>query len=174
MNFHYCVGGLLLLARFLTAADQSTLDNWPHYGGTQSAWRHSALAQVNRSNVQKLKPVWAFQTGDVDGGLQATPIVLDGVMYISTSWNHIYAIDAVNGKEIWSFKYPKPAQGATFYGPWNRGVAVNETSVFIGTLDNNVVAVDRKTGKEQWRVNVEDPKQCGCNITGAPLLVKDR
>ena len=164
---------------FLTAGlavpqEQATRNNWPHYGGTYASWRYSALSQIHRSNVNRLKPVWAFQTGDIEGGLQATPIVLDGVMYVSTSWNHIFAIDAQTGKEIWRYSYPKPPGGSTFYGPWNRGVAVNQTAVFIGTLDNNVVSVDRKTGKEIWRVNVEDSRQCGCNITGAPLLVKDK
>jgi alcohol dehydrogenase (cytochrome c) len=159
----------------MPAADEATDRNWPHYGGTYASWRYSSLFQINRDNVHRLKPVWAFQTGDIEGGLQTTPIVLDGVMYVSTSWNHIYAIDGQTGQEIWHYSYPKPpSQESTVYGPANRGVAVNESSVFMGTMDNNVVAVDRKTGLERWRVNVEDSKQCGCNITGAPLLVKDK
>lgn len=148
--------------------------DWPHYGGQQSFWRYSALEGIHPGNVKKLKTAWVFQAGDVDGGLQATPIVLDGVMYVSTSWNHVYAIDAETGAQIWHYQYPKPAGGATFYGPWNRGVAVEGDKVFQGTLDNHVVAIDRKTGREVWKVNVEDAKQCGCNITGAPLVARGK
>ena len=166
--------GFIVALGICFAQNGATRDNWPHYGGQQSFWRYSSLEQINSGNVKRLKPVWVFQTGDVDGGLQATPIVLDGVMYISTSWNHVFAIDAATGKEIWHYSYPKPPSGATFYGPWNRGVAVDGGLVFIGTLDNNVVAIDRKTGTEVWRVNVEDAKQCGCNITGAPLVAKNK
>src|ERR1041385_9301965 len=75
--------------------------DWPHYGGTQLSWRYSALDQINTSNVQKLVPVWAFQTGDYEMGLQATPIVSDGVVYLSTSHNQVYALDAATGRPIW-------------------------------------------------------------------------
>src|SRR6185436_12500482 len=94
------LGGFLLFACAAIAQDGSTREDWPHYGGQQSAWRYSALDQVNRSNVGRLKAVWAFQTGKVDGGLNATPVVVDGVMYLASSWNRIFAIDAETGKEI--------------------------------------------------------------------------
>lgn len=152
----------------------ATRDEWPHYGGGYSAWRYSELKQIDSANVKKLAPAWAFQTGDPDGGLQSTPIVVGGVMYLSTSRNRIYAIDAASGKELWQYAYQLPKGFTIFYGPWNRGVAVGAGRVFIGTLDNNVVAVDQKTGREVWRVNVEDASQCGCNITAAPLLVKNK
>ena len=87
-----------LVAATLAAQDGSTRNNWPHYGGQYSAWRHSALDQINRSNVARLAVQWVFQTGVVDGGLQATPIVIDGVLYLSTSWNRVYAIDAETGR----------------------------------------------------------------------------
>src|SRR6266478_5849985 len=144
----------LLAAASAAPPDGATGANWPHYGGGYDAWRHSILNQINTSNVRKLTPAWAFQTGDPDGGLQATPIVLDGVMYLSTSHNHIFAIDAGTGRELWKYTYALPKGFTVFYGPWNRGVAVGHGKVFIGTLDNNVVAVDQKTGKEIWRVNV--------------------
>ena len=162
-------GPLCLVACSVWAQDQ-----WPHYGGNYGAWRYSDLKQIDASNVAKLSALWAFQTGDPDGGLQSTPIVVDGVMYLSTSRNHIFAIDAASGKELWKYTYLLPKGFTIFYGPWNRGVAVGGGKVFIGTLDNNVVAVDQKTGRESWRVNVEDANQCGCNITAAPLLVKGK
>jgi alcohol dehydrogenase (cytochrome c) len=161
-------------AGLAAAADWATRNDWPHYGGTQGAWRYSALDQVNRKNVKRLKLAWAFQTGDVEGGLQSTPIVVNGVMYVSTSWNDVFAIDAASGREIWHYAYSRPASLSIIYGPWNRGVAVSDDLVFIGTLDNYVVGIDRKTGREMWKTNVEDTAQCGCNITGAPLLVKGK
>jgi alcohol dehydrogenase (cytochrome c) len=166
--------GFLAVSLCALAQDGATRNDWPHYGGQQSFWRYSALDSINRNNVKKLKVAWVFQAGDIEGGMQATPIVIDGVMYITTAWNHVYAIDAATGREIWHYQYPKPPGGSTFYGPWNRGVAVDGDRVFQGTLDNNVVAIDRKTGRELWKVNVEDPKQCGCNITGAPLVAKGK
>jgi len=84
----------LCFAACLCAQDTGTQQNWPHYGGGLNAWRHSALSQINQSNVKKLAPAWVFQTGMPDGGLQSTPIVVDGVMYLSTSWNRVFAIDA--------------------------------------------------------------------------------
>ncbi len=161
-------------ATFLIAQDGGTNENWPHYGGTYQFWRYSQLDQIDRSNIKRLTPVWAFQTGVVEGGLQATPIVVDGVMYLSSSWNRVFAIEAETGKELWHYYYPNPRQIGVIYSPWNRGVAVADGRVFMGTLDNYVVALDQKTGRELWKVNVEDLKQCGCNITGAPLVVKDK
>jgi len=158
----------------LAAQDGGTQQNWPYYGGGQNAWRYSALDQINRSNVKKLAAAWVFQTGQSDGGLQSTPIVVDGVMYLSTSWNRVFAIDAETGKERWHYFYQNPREIGVIYSPWNRGVAVGGGRVFMGTLDNNVVALDQKTGREMWKVNVEPMQQCGCNITGAPLLARDK
>ena len=163
---------LMLVGAALAAADGGTKADWPSYGGTHSAWRYSALDQINRSNVGRLAPVWAFQTGDYENGLQATPIVIDGVMYISTSNNWVFALDGATGKMLWEYRFPL-SKAVPGYGKQNRGVAVGHGRVFMGTADNHVVALDQKTGEEVWRVNVEDPRQCGCNSTGAPLLVKD-
>jgi alcohol dehydrogenase (cytochrome c) len=152
----------------------ATRADWPHYGGLPSSWRYSALDQVTAANVSKLTPVWAFSTGDIAGGLQATPIVVDGVLYLSSSNNNVFAMDAATGKELWQYRYALPKSFTTFYGPWNRGLAVGHGRVFVGTLDNYVVGLDAKTGRELWKTNVEDANQCGCNITAAPLIVKDK
>ena len=117
--------------------------------------------------------MWAFESGFTDGGLQAAPLVIDGVMYVSTAWNHVFALDAATGERLWRYDYPEPEAIPGTYGTWNRGVAVAYGLVFMGTLDNHVVALDRETGEEVWRVEVENSKQCGCNITSAPLVVKD-
>ncbi len=156
------------------AEDGATRDNWPDYGGTNAAWRYSALDQVNKTNVKRLMPKWVFQTGDPDGGLQSTPLVIDGVIYLSSSRNRVYALDAETGRELWQYRYEFPKDFVVSYGPWNRGVAVGGGAVIMGTLDNSVVALDQKTGLELWKVNIEDSRQCGCNITGAPLLVNGK
>lgn len=158
-------------ARLDRAVDEP--QNWLTYYGTYESWRYSPLDQINRSNIEQLRPVWAFESGVTDGGLQAAPLVVDGTMYVSTAWNHVFALDAATGEQIWRYDYPKPDQIPGTYGTWNRGVAVAYGLVFMGTLDNHVVALDRETGEEVWRVEVENSKQCGCNITAAPLVVKD-
>ena len=162
-----------LLAVPLIAAEFATRADWPSYGGTYSALRYSALDQINRSNVANLAPAWIFQTGDPENGLQATPIVIDGVMYLSSASSWAFALDAATGRLIWEYRFPLPKRPQLGYGRQNRGVAVGMGRVFLGTADNHMVALDQKTGKELWRVNIEDERQCGCNITGAPLFVKD-
>lgn len=155
----------------LCAQDGATRSDWPFYGGTQLAWRYSALDQVNTNNVKKLGLAWAFQTGDYDQGLQATPIVVDGVLYLSTTHSWVFALDAATGKMLWQYKYPLPRGGGNIQ---NRGVAVGAGKVFVGTYDDYVVALDQKTGAEVWKVATNDSKQCGCSITAAPLFVKDK
>ena len=147
--------------------------NWLTYYGSYDAWRYTTLDQINRANISELRPVWAFETGIPDGGLQAAPLVVDGVMYVSSAWNHVFALDAATGEMLWRYDYPEPEAIPGTYGTWNRGVAVAYGLVYMGTLDNHVVALDRETGEEVWRVEVENAAQCGCNITSAPLVVKD-
>jgi alcohol dehydrogenase (cytochrome c) len=127
--------------------------------------------------VKKLSPAWIFQTGDYAENLQATPIVDNGTMYLITPRAQVFALDAATGREIWHYKYPSPRPGrpgsqAAFVQ--NRGVAVGGGKVIFGTNDNFLVALDEATGLESWKVNVDDSKQCGCNITAAPLIVKDK
>ncbi|HEX2521764.1 MAG TPA: PQQ-dependent dehydrogenase, methanol/ethanol family [Terriglobia bacterium] len=148
--------------------------NWLIYSGTYNAWRYSPLDQINKTNIKKLVPVWTFQTGKIDGGFSCTPLVADGVMYITSPSNRVFALDAVTGKELWHYYYPVPKEFGLIYGPWNRGVALGYGLVFMGTIDNSLVALDAKTGAEVWKVNIESMQQCGCNITGAPLVVKDK
>ena len=153
---------------------RSEPQNWLTYGGTYDAWRYSPLDQIDRKNVEDLVPAWIFQTGKDDGGFSCTPLVVDGVMYITTPWNRVFAIDAVSGKEIWHYYHPEPTDFGLLYGPWNRGVAIGDGLVFMGTIDNHLVGLDRETGEVVWDVNIEDWEQCGCNITGAPMVVKNK
>jgi len=148
----------------------STRADWPHYGGTQFSWRYSALDQINTTNVKNLTPAWIFQTGDYAENLQATPIVVDGVMYIITPRAQVSALDAATGRLIWQYRYPPNQNGLLR----NSGVAVADGRVFFGTRDNYLVALDQKTGREVWKTNVDDRKQCSCSISAAPLVVKDK
>jgi len=156
--------------------DGSTRENWPHYGGTRAAWRYSALDQINGGNVARLVPAWIFQTGDYTDGFQVTPIVVNGVMYISTNNNHVIALDAATGEQRWRYQY----QGQATSGFWvqfqhhNRGVAVANGRVYFGTYDNYLLALDTETGRELWKVNVDNAAQCGCMIRAAPLVAKGR
>src|SRR5450631_2780560 len=150
---------LILLALAAYAQDGgASRSDWPHHGGSQFAWRYSALDQVNATNVKNLAVAWAFQTGDYGDSLQSTPIVIDGVMYVSTSYAQVFALDAATGRLIWRYKYPlSPSVGRSGGEAFriNRGLAVSDGKVFLGTPDSNLVAIDQKTGHELWSVNVD-------------------
>ena len=156
----------------LSQADKEP-QNWLTYGGTYNAWRYSSLNQINISNVHRLSASWAFQFGEIEGGLQCTPLVADGLMYAVGPNNRVVALDAATGKLIWSFRHKFPREQRFGYGHFSRGLALGHGNVYLGSLDNFVVALDARTGEEVWRVNVEDSRKFGCNITGAPLVIED-
>jgi alcohol dehydrogenase (cytochrome c) len=165
---------LVALSKLLLAGDGATHADWPSYGGTFAAWRHSALKQIDTGNVKNLIPAWVFQTGDYENGLQSTPIAVDGILYLSTSNSWAFALDGATGRLLWEYHYKFATDVRMLpYGNQNRGVAVSHGLVFMGTADNHLVALDQKTGQEVWKVNIEDSRQCGCNTTGAPLAIKD-
>lgn len=147
--------------------------NWLSYGGNYSAHRYSALNQINRTNVKNLTPVWLFNTGELAGGLNATPIVADGVLYLMGPKNRVFALNAATGELLWKYFYKLSIKDIP-YQPGSRGLAIGHGRVYFGTLDNHVVALDAKTGRELWDVEVQNTQQCGCNITSPPLIVKDK
>ena len=147
--------------------------NWLSYGGNYSAHRYSSLDQINRANVAGLAPAWIFPTGELRGGLNATPLVADGVMYLMGPMNRVFALNAATGEILWRYYYKLPNLSFP-YQVGSRGLAIGHGRVYFGTIDNHVVALDAKTGREIWQVEVEDVRQCGCNITSAPLVVRDK
>lgn len=128
--------------------------NWVTYGRDYSNQRFSPLAQVDRRNVAKLAPAWSFKTG-VASTFQATPIVVDGVMYVSLPFNHVVALDARTGAQRWRYEH-KRRTPKMCCGPANRGVAVAYGKVFIGTVDARLVALDQATGRPVWDVPLVD------------------
>src|SRR5580704_15200354 len=148
----------------------ATGTDWPSHGGMGSAWRYSALDQINTSNVKKLAPAWIFQTGDYQDGLQSTPIVVDGVLYLS-AFDDVFALDGATGNLLWQYTY-EPLPG--YNRGRNFGVAVGDGKVFLGTRDAHVVALDAKTGREAWKVAADDVYSCHCSIQAAPLVVKGK
>jgi alcohol dehydrogenase (cytochrome c) len=150
-------------------------NNWPTYHRSYNAFRYSPLSQINKTNVKDLTVAWVHQPGAIVQGLEATPLVVDGIMYYIASFNRVFALDAATGKEIWHY-YAKldPVVSTLFFQPYNRGVAYAFGKVYFGSLDGRVIALDAKTGKEVWVNPVLDTKKCSCNFTGAPLVVKDK
>ena len=123
-----------------------TPENWLTYSGDYSGWHTSALTQVDRRNVKNLAMQWIFNAG-VTGKLQTTPIVVGGVMFVTLLNNEVYALDARNGRQIWSYRRPSVLTSPKHLtGPINRGVAVLNGRVYIATLDTFVVALDSATG----------------------------
>jgi alcohol dehydrogenase (cytochrome c) len=147
-------------------------NNWAQYHRTSNAWRYSPLDQINKSNIGKLRVAWIAQSGDIAGGLQETPIVVDGVIYSISANNRVAAIDGKTGEELWTYTpHLDPIYKKVTFSPYSRGVAVGMGKVFIGTLDGRGMAIDQKTGKEIWDVKLVDPANCGgCNFTSPPVV----
>ena len=125
--------------------------------------------QINTSNVGKLRPAWIFQT-EVKESLETTPIVVDGVMYITTSFNHVYALNAKTGEQYWHYKHKMGPVTTYCCGPNNRGVAIYKDKVYMGTLDSKLVALDAKTGSLIWETQIAEP-ELGYSETMAPTAV---
>ncbi|MCB1732380.1 MAG: PQQ-dependent dehydrogenase, methanol/ethanol family [Halieaceae bacterium] len=157
----------------LVAAD-SEPGNWMSYGRTYSEQRYSSLKQVNDSSVEDLGLAWYFDL-DTERGIEATSIVVDGVMYLTSAWSKVYALDAASGALLWSYD-PGVKKDVTRHAccdAVNRGVAVWEGQVFVGVLDGRLVALDAATGAVNWEVVTVDQSK-PYTITGAPRVIKGK
>lgn len=154
------------------AASGRDADNWLMYGRDYANRRFSPLKEINRKNVQDLVPVWSFQTG-VPDGLEATPLFVDGVIYLTTSWNHVFAVDARTGAELWHYKRRLPEKLKFCCGPVNRGVAILHGTLYLMTLDAHLVALDAQTGRVRWDVEVGKVDD-NLSATSPPLVVGER
>lgn len=148
--------------------------NWMTYGRTYDEQRFSPLDQIRDRNVSQLGLAWYFDL-DTHRGQEATPIVVDGIMYFTTAWSKVFALNAVNGRLLWSFDPKVPGEWAVnaCCDVVNRGVAVWNGKVFFGTLDGRLIALDAATGHHLWETLTIDPK-FRYTITGAPRVVKGK
>ena len=146
-------------------------DDWTVYGGDLSNTRYVANDQINADNVENLHLKWMFQTG-VLGSFETTPIVEDGVMYITAPYNHVFAIDARSGQQLWHYEHKL---GTTIFccGPNNRGVALAGDKVYMATLDAMLIALDKKTGALVWETQIADP-EFGYSETVAPTVYQGK
>jgi alcohol dehydrogenase (cytochrome c) len=147
-------------------------NNFLHTNGDYTQKRYHPAAQINASNVRRLRPAWIFQT-DVKESMETSPIVVNGVMYVTTSFSQVYALNAQTGEQLWYYKHPLGPITTYCCGPNNRGVAVAEDKVYLATLDAKLVALDAKTGNKVWQTDIADP-ELGFSETMAPTVVKGK
>jgi alcohol dehydrogenase (cytochrome c) len=150
-------------------AAASDENNFLHTNGNYDQTRYFPGKQIDKSNVGKLHPAWIFQT-EVKESMETTPIVVDGVMYVTTAFDHVYALNAKTGEEYWHYKHKMGPITTYCCGPNNRGVAIYKDKVYLATLDSKLVALDAKTGSVIWETQIADP-ELGYSETMAPTAV---
>ena len=146
--------------------------NWLTYSGNYSAHRYSRLNQVTAANVGRMKLAWPYQVKTTEK-IETTPLVVDGVMYVSEPGGSVTALDTRTARPLWRYSRTLPKEVRGCCGTVNRGVAILDDKVYVGTFDAHLVALDIKSGKVRWDVPVADPT-LGHSITGAPLAIKDK
>jgi PQQ-dependent dehydrogenase (methanol/ethanol family) len=157
----------------LTKADQDAA-NWLSYGRTYSEQRFSPLARITADNAKELGLAW-YADFDINRGQEATPLIIDGVMYVSTAWSKVRAFDAKTGRALWSYdpEVPRELGVRGCCDVVNRGVAAWKRKIYLGTFDGRLVALDAGTGKPVWSVITVDPSK-PYTITMAPRVIKGR
>ena len=147
---------------------------WRKHGLTDAEGRFSPLSDINADNISKLGLAWYFDY-PTNRGLEATPLMVDGVLYTSGSWSMVYAHDAVTGELLWFYDPQAPRDWAIKMccDVVNRGVAYNDGNLFFGTIDGRLISLNASDGSERWSVQTTD-RERPYSITGAPRLVKDK
>ncbi|MDA1091812.1 MAG: PQQ-binding-like beta-propeller repeat protein [Acidobacteria bacterium] len=156
--------------RILDAASEP--EHWLTYSGTYGAQRYSTLDQIDRDNVDQVQPAWIYQASSLHK-FEVSPLVVDGVMYITEVPSDATALDLRTGRPIWSYRRSLPQGIVTCCGQVNRGVALLDDQVFLGTVDAHLVALDARSGGVRWDIEVAD-YTLGYSITVAPLALKDK
>ncbi|MCW2369039.1 PQQ-dependent dehydrogenase, methanol/ethanol family [Sphingobium sp. B11D3D] len=169
---------LVLPSACRDAADggQAAADvEWPLHGHTETAQRFADLDQIDRETVSRLDLAWSFDL-ETDRGQEATPIMVDGVLYVVSAYDVVSAIDARTGKGLWTYDPEvRAASARSCCGPVSRGVAVAQGRVYVGALDGRLIALDAKSGKPVWETQTIDqsgPFAVNYTITGAPRFIK--
>ncbi len=146
--------------------------NWLTYGGDYFSHHYSPLTQITPANVKSLNLAWVYQS-PIAGSWQATPIVVDGIMYLTQRQNDVVALDATTGRAFWMYRHTNAPDLVVCCGSNNRGVAVVGETLIMGTLDAQLVALDARSGRPIWKTAVADSKS-GYSVTVSPLVVKDK
>jgi alcohol dehydrogenase (cytochrome c) len=146
--------------------------NWMTYSGSYRSHRFSSLNQIDRANVTRLRLKWAFQMKTTEK-VETSPLVVDGIMYLTQPPNDVWALDAETGRPFWNYRRSLPERIVVCCGQVNRGLALLGDRLYMGTVDAHLVALDRKTGNLLWDVEVADYTK-GYSVTAAPLAVKDK
>jgi alcohol dehydrogenase (cytochrome c) len=159
--------------RILKAAAEP--QNWLTYSGNYNGQRYSTLDQITPANVKNLDLQWVFQVRQLGAAdkFEASPIVVDGVMYTVEPPNNVIALDAVSGRVFWRYDYANAPAARVCCGRVNRGLAILGNRLFMGTIDGHVIALNAKTGAVEWNQQIDRP-EAGYSITVAPLVVKDK
>jgi quinohemoprotein ethanol dehydrogenase len=149
--------------------------NWMSHGRTYDEQRFSPLKAIDAGNVGRLGIAWTHKL-EVDQGIEATPIVVDGVMYTTGAYSVVYALDARTGRLLWTHdpQVPRDKGGEGCCGVVNRGVAVWQGKVYVGAYDGRLVALDARNGRKVWEVDTRLDPQKSYTITGAPRIVKGK
>ncbi len=152
----------------------SSPNEWLLHGRTYAEERHSPLDQINTSNVDQIGLSWSFETG-TNRGHETTPIVKDGIMFITAPWSLVHALDAKTGDLLWTHdpQVERAWANNACCDVVNRGVALYENSIFFGTIDGRLISLDKDTGTENWSILTID-KSRPYTITGAPRIVKGK
>jgi alcohol dehydrogenase (cytochrome c) len=146
--------------------------NWLTYNGSFLSQRHSALTQITPANVKNLELQWIFQARSLEK-FEATPLVVNGVLYTVQAPNDVIALDALTGRIFWTYSYTPSPKARPCCGRINRGVAILGDTLFMGTIDAHLVAIDARNGRLLWNAEVASP-DAGYALAHAPLVVKDK
>jgi alcohol dehydrogenase (cytochrome c) len=146
--------------------------NWLSYSGSFMSQRHSGLTQITPLNVKNLEQQWVFQARSLEK-FEATPLVVDGIMYTVQAPNDVIALDAETGRQFWSYAYTPSPKARPCCGRVNRGLAVVGDTLFMGTIDAHLLAIDARNGQVLWNTEVAKP-EAGYAVTHAPLVIKDK
>src|SRR5436305_4418510 len=146
--------------------------NWLTYSGSTMSQRYSLLNEITPANVRGLELKWIYQVQSLEK-FEATPLVVDGVMYTVSAPNDVIALDAATGRVFWTYSYTPSTQARLCCGRVNRGLAILGHTLFMGTIDGHLIALDAKIGKPIWDVAVSRP-ELGYSLTVAPLVIKNK
>src|SRR5450631_1271711 len=146
--------------------------NWLSYSGSTSSQRYSALTQINPDNAKNLTLQWAFQARSTEK-FEATPLVVDGTMYLTQAPNDVVALDAASGEIKWLYSYSPSRDARPCCGRVNRGVAILGNTLYMATIDAHLIALDARDGKVVWDHEIAKA-DAGYAMTHAPLIVKDK